>query len=118
MSDSTCGKHRSRVNVDGRTDYLSRAVWEAVNGPIPAVYHIHHIDLNMHNNDLSNLECVLPVIHRGEHGHQGTLHICRCGQSYFYEGIYLCSACQQATGQSQQDWQRVKWRTDRSDPHI
>lgn len=46
---------------------LHRAVWEAANGPVPDGYHIHHIDGDTANNDLSNLECVPASAHLAEH---------------------------------------------------
>lgn len=35
--------------------HLHQAVWEHYYGSIPSGYHIHHIDLNKDNNDISNL---------------------------------------------------------------
>lgn len=37
---------------------LHRDIWMAYNGEIPLGYHIHHIDGNRFNNDISNLECI------------------------------------------------------------
>jgi hypothetical protein len=47
---------------------LHRAIWMAAHGPIPPKHHIHHIDYNPLNNDLSNLQC-LP------HGEHSRMHI-------------------------------------------
>lgn len=37
---------------------LHRVVWEYHNGPIPAGYHVHHIDEDRANNSIDNLELV------------------------------------------------------------
>ena len=46
---------------------LHRDVWKYHNGPIPAGMHIHHIDGNTANNDISNLACVTSKQHWDEH---------------------------------------------------
>lgn len=46
---------------------LHRAMWEHHNGPIPAGFHIHHVDGNTLNNDISNLECLSNREHRRTH---------------------------------------------------
>jgi hypothetical protein len=40
-----------------------RLVWEAVNGPIPDGWDIHHIDGDTYNNDIDNLECLTHAAH-------------------------------------------------------
>ena len=37
---------------------LHRVVWEFYNGEIPTKHHVHHIDGNIDNNDISNLDCI------------------------------------------------------------
>lgn len=51
-------KHTTRNCERKNAKQLHRAVWEYYNGTIPEGYHIHHIDGNIDNNDISNLECV------------------------------------------------------------
>lgn len=46
---------------------LHRDVWEFHHGPIPDGMHIHHIDGDTGNNDISNLECVPERDHREHH---------------------------------------------------
>ena len=46
---------------------LHRDVWIFHNGPIPDGMHIHHIDGNTANNDISNLACVTRKEHWKEH---------------------------------------------------
>lgn len=48
--------------------YLHRAVWVDANGPIPEGHHVHHVDGDLDNNDISNLECVLAFDHLSGHG--------------------------------------------------
>lgn len=50
-----------------RPSRLHRDVWEHTHGPIPEEHHIHHIDGDTSNNDISNLECVSPAEHAKRH---------------------------------------------------
>lgn len=52
------------------TGGIYRKVWESANGKIPSGYHIHHIDGNPYNNDLSNLICVTAEQHAEIHNSQ------------------------------------------------
>lgn len=54
-------------NVDGKAMRLHRYVWILTNGEIPKGYHIHHIDHDMSNNDISNLELLPAHTHHSEH---------------------------------------------------
>lgn len=58
---------------------LHRQIWRDANGAIPPGFHIHHVDGNPHNNDLSNLTCV----EAGEHvrSHSGW-HSTEDGRAY------------------------------------
>lgn len=47
---------------------LHRYVWEFHHGPMPKGYHIHHIDYNKSNNDISNLELMHGKRHVTLHG--------------------------------------------------
>lgn len=46
---------------------LHRAVWIFHNGPIPSGHHIHHVDHDATNNDISNLECISSSEHTRRH---------------------------------------------------
>lgn len=46
---------------------LHRAVWEYYNGKIPEGHQIHHIDGDIDNNDISNLECISRKDHLSMH---------------------------------------------------
>ena len=46
---------------------LHRDIWEYHNGPIPPDYHVHHIDGNPLNNDISNLACLSAADHVAQH---------------------------------------------------
>ena len=50
-----------------------RTIWEKHNGAIPPGYHIHHIDGDSWNNDISNLQCVSPYEHYLIHKRQGDI---------------------------------------------
>ena len=47
---------------------LHREIWKQANGAVPDGYHIHHIDGNPLNNELSNLGCVPVAEHLHHHG--------------------------------------------------
>ena len=53
--------------VGGTSEYLHRVKWADAHGPIPKNYHIHHIDGNPLNNELSNLECLSAKDHKDKH---------------------------------------------------
>lgn len=64
---------------DDRTGYylnstirkrLHRYVWECEVGPIPKGYHVHHIDGDKANNDLSNLSIMTNTGHQRLHGQE------------------------------------------------
>ena len=57
-----CGKY---FQHNGKR--LHRAVWEYHNGEIPEGYHIHHIDGNRFNNDITNLSLMPGLDHMKEH---------------------------------------------------
>jgi hypothetical protein len=46
---------------------LHRVVWEFFKGPIPPGHHIHHVNGDWSNNDISNLECLSPKEHGERH---------------------------------------------------
>jgi hypothetical protein len=47
--------------------HLHQYVWEKANGSIPIGYEIHHIDMDVNNNDLSNLQLLTIKEHREIH---------------------------------------------------
>ena len=47
--------------------YLHRDVWEHCNGPIPAGYHVHHLDEDPANNAIENLACLSSIEHAARH---------------------------------------------------
>ena len=54
-------------DVEKGRGYLHRDVWTYHNGPIPPGYHVHHIDGDPSNDDISNLAAVSPAEHSREH---------------------------------------------------
>lgn len=56
-----------RSRSGGGVEYLHREVWRHHHGDIPSGHHIHHIDGNCQNNDISNLECLTPKEHMAHH---------------------------------------------------
>jgi len=63
--DSNNPAHRRYFARAGKR--LHRAVWEYHNGAIPQGMHVHHIDGDTTNNDISNLECITRREHWDEH---------------------------------------------------
>lgn len=53
-----CGSTGIRLHV---------AIWESVNGRVPAERHIHHVDGNPLNNEIANLLCVAAASHAKLH---------------------------------------------------
>lgn len=53
-------------------DMLHRMVYIHYNGEIPKGYHIHHIDGDKSNNDISNLQCIKGTEHAKYHGNNLT----------------------------------------------
>lgn len=47
---------------------LHRYIWECEVGVIPKGYHVHHIDHNKWNNNISNLELINKSRHASHHG--------------------------------------------------
>lgn len=45
----------------------ARQIWKRLNGPIPKGHHIHHIDKDFTNNEISNLECLSSAEHMKLH---------------------------------------------------
>ena len=66
--------HRKYFSRGGGKGFLHRDVWEFHNGPIPENHHVHHIDGNHNNNDISNLCCVLDLDHWKLHEDQRRAH--------------------------------------------
>lgn len=60
-------KHTTKNAERKGAKQLHRAVWEFFNGPIPKGYHVHHIDGNVDNNDITNLECLPASEHLSRH---------------------------------------------------
>lgn len=46
---------------------LHREVWKRERGPIPDGWHVHHVDFDPSNNDVSNLQCLAPPDHEAIH---------------------------------------------------
>lgn len=82
---------------------LHQAVWTYYNGEIPPGYEIHHIDVNPHNNEISNLLCVSRSEHMKIHQKlRRKKFICdNCGKEIFkspskHTAHHFCdSVCEQ-----------------------
>lgn len=57
-----------RHSANGTTILMHRYVWEYYNCKIPKGYHIHHIDGDKSNNDISNLQLLQGKEHWTLHG--------------------------------------------------
>ena len=62
-------RRQTRREISGER-YLHRAVWVSENGPIPPGKHIHHIDGDTDNNNISNLEIMGSSEHLSHHTNQ------------------------------------------------
>lgn len=48
----------ARITVGGKKEAVHRVVWRYFNGDIPEGYQIDHIDGNVYNNLIDNLQCI------------------------------------------------------------
>ncbi len=60
-------KHKRVGGRKGKMRLAHHLVWEAVNGPIPEGFEIHHLDHNKQNNDIENLKLVTRADHQKIH---------------------------------------------------
>lgn len=51
---------------------MHRYVWEFYNGAIPSGFDVHHIDHNVNNNNISNLELLSKKEHQNKHSQERT----------------------------------------------
>lgn len=65
--DNKTGYYLSTSLIDGKRERLHRFVWESVHGKIPSGAHIHHVDEDKDNNDISNLELLSAHSHEKLH---------------------------------------------------
>lgn len=65
--DKKTGYYLSSKKIDGSRKRLHRYVWEKHHGAIPSGYHVHHVDHNKGNNDISNLELIQGNRHLRHH---------------------------------------------------
>ena len=56
-------KYYKRIALGDNKVLLHRYLWECANGPIPKGYDIHHINEDIWDNRLENLECLPHSIH-------------------------------------------------------
>ncbi len=61
------GRYYASHNPKAEYRLLHRQIWADAHGRIPEGKHIHHIDGNPLNNNISNLELADPVEHRRQH---------------------------------------------------
>jgi len=59
-----------RTHIGDRFFQVHRVAWESHYGPVPEGCYIHHIDKDIHNNDINNLQCVTSSEHAKLHGWQ------------------------------------------------
>ena len=67
---ATCSGNRSSTK-----QWLAhRWIWTQVNGEIPKVYDVDHIDFNPSNNKIENLQLVTRKQHRDRRNQKGTVY--------------------------------------------
>lgn len=66
--DDKTGYYLSSSDINGKRKRLHIYVWEKYNGTVPDGYHIHHIDFDKSNNDISNLQLMKQFDHLSLHG--------------------------------------------------
>jgi hypothetical protein len=71
IRDEKTGYYLCSRKVNGKRPRLHRYVWEFHNGEIPKGFHVHHIDHNKSNNDISNLELLDFDTHMKYHYEEG-----------------------------------------------
>lgn len=62
----------SKKTDANKRERLHEYVWRSVNGEIPKGYHIHHIDKNKDNNEISNLQLLSIAEHMKTHAEMRT----------------------------------------------
>ena len=67
MNTTTARMRYKTKRIKGKQYYVHRLVWEKHNGPIPTGMQIHHINGNIHDNRIANLELVSPSKHNSVH---------------------------------------------------
>lgn len=65
--DIKTGYYLCSKMVNGKRPRLHHYVWEFYNGEIPKGLHVHHIDKNKNNNDISNLKLMAGSKHTSDH---------------------------------------------------
>lgn len=104
-------------------EYLHRAVYAAKVGPIPAGWHVHHVDHDPLNNDPSNLVAISPEEHAEHHGrlHPAVAATCpECGTEFVGKrpwAKWCSSACKErfrrSIGVAYVSPRKGPWREDR-----
>lgn len=70
--DKRTGYYLASRDMDGRRKRLHIAVWEYHNGAVPEGHHIHHVDHDKTNNEISNLQCMTIHEHLSHHANTMT----------------------------------------------
>lgn len=58
----------AEIDIYNGVQRLHIEIWKDAHGPVPPGHHIHHIDGNPLNNDISNLTCLPRLEHLRLHG--------------------------------------------------
>ena len=65
--DKKTGYYLSSRKIDGRRKRLHVYIWEKENGRVPDGHHIHHINENKNDNEISNLKLLVEREHLSLH---------------------------------------------------
>jgi len=74
---------------------LHRVVWEHHNGKVPKGYHVHHVDGDTFNNEISNLNLV-----------RGTLHLRHTAKKRFKEDVEFAKLFHEKGIEAAKVWHR------------
>ena len=96
---------QSREPVNGER-MLHRRVWVERNGPIPPGHEVHHRDGDWRNNEISNLEAMLPADHDRLHAAERSRRSIEQEREYGYLKLAQIEAAKWHRSEEGREWHR------------